>query len=105
MPSLRLTGLASLSEYRMWSATPLNLGGKTDPLQDLYDLIGDPQQFRTEEASVIDKVKLEFIDRAVNLKWYGAKGDGVTDDSAAWNAAIQDVPSGGALYVPPSNQP
>lgn len=105
MASLGITGLASVSDFRMWSANPLNLGGKTDPLQDLYDLIGDPQQFRTEEASVIDKVKLEFIDRAVNLKWYGAKGDGVTDDSAAWNAAIQDVPSGGALYVPPSNQP
>jgi hypothetical protein len=47
------------------------------------------------------RMRSEAILTAVNLSWYGAAGDGITDDTAAWNAAMADVPAGGALYVPP----
>src|SRR5262249_319357 len=36
----------------------------------------------------------------IDLRAFGAKGDGVTDDTAAVKAAIAAVPRGGALFVP-----
>lgn len=44
----------------------------------------------------------EFTDNVVNVKFAGAKGDGVTDDAAALNDAFQSVQgSGGIVYFPP----
>jgi hypothetical protein len=38
---------------------------------------------------------------ALNVRWFGAKGDGTTDDLATFNATIAALPStGGAVYVP-----
>ncbi len=38
----------------------------------------------------------------INVRTHGAKGDGVTDDGPAFQAALDAVPSGGAhVYVPP----
>lgn len=36
-----------------------------------------------------------------NVMSFGAHGDSVTDDTAAFNAAISDTPTGGTLLVPP----
>lgn len=39
------------------------------------------------------------VDYTINVKRYGAKGDGVTDDTAAINAAIQGTEAGN-VYIP-----
>lgn len=43
----------------------------------------------------------EFAHRAVNVKWFGAVGDGVTDDTQALQAALASLGnSGGLVFVP-----
>lgn len=37
----------------------------------------------------------------VNVKSFGATGDGVTNDTAAFNSAISACPTGGTIWVPP----
>lgn len=39
----------------------------------------------------------EFADRGVNVKWFGAIGDGVTNDTAAFNAAYLEYKN---IYIP-----
>ncbi|MCU6709159.1 hypothetical protein M6D81_10590 [Paenibacillus sp. J5C_2022] len=79
-------------------------GGKgqgADCCDELSELIGDPQLFRPEDADLIAKMLNESTERAVNLGWFSPAGNGTTDDSEAWNAAIAAVPPGGSLFVPP----
>lgn len=48
-------------------------------------------------------VRAETVQRHYNLKWFGAKGDGTTDDTAAITKAYAKITAngGGTLYVPP----
>jgi len=39
----------------------------------------------------------------INIKDYGAVCDGVTDDSAAWTAAIASAPVGSTIFIPASS--
>ena len=56
-------------------------------------------ELRVTAQSVVDAIN----DRIeINVKNYGAKGDGSTDDSSAFNAAWQAIKlTGGSIYVPP----
>ena len=42
-----------------------------------------------------------FLFGVYNVKNYGAIGDGVTDDTAAFQAALTAAPAGATVYVPP----
>jgi hypothetical protein len=52
------------------------------------------------QGGVTKKVVAAAFSDYVNVKAYGAVGDGVTDDTAAIQAAINSLTSGGALYFP-----
>lgn len=51
-------------------------------------------------ASWLNDVNEYVYNNVVNVKLYGAVGDGITDDSAAFIAAQNALPDGGSLYVP-----
>lgn len=38
-------------------------------------------------------------------RWFGAKGDGETNDIDAFRQAVDEAPVGGVIYVPPSDKP
>ena len=62
------------------------------PLRDL-----DPCGFATrgEVAQVLHNLVRD-------VRYYGAKGDGVTDDGAAFRAALSAAPAGSTVVVPPA---
>lgn len=39
-------------------------------------------------------------DSYLNVKWFGAIGDGVNDDTSSIQAAIDSLPSGGTIFIP-----
>lgn len=51
-------------------------------------------------VTAVDKLNNEFSQRGANVKWYGAKGDGVTDDTQAFKDAFADTNSNNKVYVP-----
>lgn len=53
-----------------------------------------------DEESEIIRVHTEYEFVTLNVRDFGAKGDGVTDDTAFLQAAIMTVPEHGRVYVP-----
>lgn len=43
----------------------------------------------------------EHLTRHINVKDFGAIGNGIADDSPAFNSAIAEMQKGDILYIPP----
>lgn len=81
---------------------------KVDEIKDLIvqnDVLkkaeaGSFEDFREHDDTIISKMKNEFEDRGVNVKWFGTKGDGITDDTNAIKKAVEFCEQGKILYFP-----
>ncbi|MGN5246013.1 glycosyl hydrolase family 28-related protein [Lactiplantibacillus plantarum] len=67
------------------------------------ELLGSLTSFKPMGSNLIDKLNNEFSSRAVNVQWYGAKGDGNHDDLAAINQAIAATNPGTKIVFPAGN--
>lgn len=89
-----------------------NIKGRQDVIESRYDVAVGAM---TSETEILDarvnstgaispnlKERLDNGEFFVNVKAYGAKGDGVTDDREAIQAAIDDIfeAGGGVVYFP-----
>lgn len=65
----------------------------------LNNQLGKLSSFRQEE-SIIGKLGNESHERGINVTWFGAKGDGITDDTAAIQKAIDSCKDNETIYFP-----
>lgn len=78
----------------VWDSANNSANVTRDPNQGLYI----PP---TSDATGASGAWVRKFGNSVNVKWFGAAGDGTTNDYAAFAAAIDALPDrGGALYVP-----
>jgi len=94
------------------SITPYGYDGEFDVLlngvfvrkerKNVFSLFGLKQgcDYLVQAAGERAKFKLPRIYAEVNVVSFGAKGDGITDDTAAFTAALGILPENSALYVP-----
>ncbi|MCO5478208.1 BppU family phage baseplate upper protein [Enterococcus gallinarum] len=79
-------------------------GSKTYPdlPARLDQQIGLNEDFRSfDDSSFMKRVYNENLERGINVKWFGAVGDGVHDDLPAFQAAIDYLPeAGGKIVIP-----
>lgn len=57
---------------------------------EIFGNLGELKNFRKWDESIIEKMANEFTERGVNVKWFGAIGDGINDDTEAIQAASKN---------------
>jgi len=80
------------------AAATLDLSNTTDDTKG-DALIG----FKQSGAGAVGRTVHDKLGEIVSVKDFGAKGDGVSDDTAAIQAAINSLPNGGIVYMPPGD--
>lgn len=73
-------------------------------IQTIYDLKPDTEyqiELKVKEKVLVSlSVKTEYEFVTLNVRCFGAKGDGIHDDTLAIQTAISCCPKGGRVYVP-----
>ncbi|QIG36205.1 Minor capsid protein [Ligilactobacillus salivarius] len=54
-------------------------------------ILGNLSEFKPKGDSLVSKTQNELNDRGINVKWFGAKGDGQTDDTDAFKRTFDYV--------------
>lgn len=60
----------------------------------------NPAQITYSTSSTSTRTLSSKLGDSVSVKDFGAKGDGIADDTASVQSAINSLPSGGVVYVP-----
>ncbi|MGE1101264.1 glycosyl hydrolase family 28-related protein [Peribacillus simplex] len=68
--------------------------------RSIADEIGVITDFKAKGSSITEKTINEFTERGINVKWYGAKGDGITDDTQAIQKLFNTLPKNSVLFFP-----
>ncbi|WP_333980624.1 peptidase G2 autoproteolytic cleavage domain-containing protein [Bacillus pumilus] len=69
-----------------------------DEINGMKNTIGNIDDFHATGTNLVEKVINSLIERRVNVKDFGAKGDGVTNDQAAFELALSSSYS--EIFVP-----
>jgi len=100
---------ADIAEQNAKTYTDQQITLVTEALSNIETNVGNVETEITAHKAdeVTDATKnphgafTEFADRAVNVKWFGAVGDGVTDDTKALQDALASLgDSGGLVFFP-----
>lgn len=106
MPDVKISQLPAVpggTEIQGTDILPMNVGGVTRRptlLALMRDGIKNALAFIQAGAGAVYRSPLDKLRERVSVKDFGAVGDGVTDDTAAFLAAIASLPGGGRIYVP-----
>lgn len=93
------TGNEEIAGQKTFDTAPIDktTGNPYITKDPMDESLGALTSFKPTGSNLIDKLNNEFNDRGVNVKWFGAKGDGIADDSDAIQSAVD---TGKSVFVP-----
>lgn len=71
-----------------------------DPGGTILNRLGIFDSFRPFDYEILTKMENEFKERSINVKWFGIKNDGITDNSTKLQALIDSLEQGDTIYFP-----